>query len=341
MNNKIRKAITCFVCGVFFIGGMYSPIQVNAEEREECFKYNGEEQVYTAPYSGMYQFELFGAQGGNSECEGGKGGKVTVDLKLNKNDEVQIVVGGQNGYNGGGEGNVANGGGATDIRINGERIAIAAGGGGGTVKNVGGAGGSGGDNENLYVGSDALEINGSAGGGGGYMGGTAGYYYMDSVYHSHSYEDNCYQDCSGWVWYEEKLESNNDTGETYYQRHYKCVVCGHEYASYKLGTEHPDYSSLENMQCTQRKTVCGISTKEPQLVERIAASKGGSNWYDSSSCMNAVCEEGVQTGDGKCCIKILSFHNVFYKEQECRKIFYGGVKVKKVYYNNRLIYKEE
>ena len=115
------------------------------------YGYTGQYQVFIAPAKGYYQFELWGAQGGNSvgnnsvTCSGnrgkaygsgcgGFGSYTTGTVLLNKDDKVYIYVG-QRGYNGGGNkpggwngggsstydhsDNEASGsgGGATDIRI--------------------------------------------------------------------------------------------------------------------------------------------------------------------------------------------------------------------------------
>jgi len=101
------------------------------------YNYTGRVQNFTAPAKGIYQIEAYGAQGGNvSGANGGKGSSTIGRILLSKNQALNIYVGGQNGYNGGGAGSTyqAVGGGATDIRLNGtaisNRILVAAGGGG-------------------------------------------------------------------------------------------------------------------------------------------------------------------------------------------------------------------
>ena len=100
------------------------------------FDYTGSEQIFTAPVTGTYKLETWGASGGNvNEYHGGYGGYATGLIKLNKDVNVNIVVGGvgsnateagedlTGGYNGGGSvtGNIewnhinASGGGATHI----------------------------------------------------------------------------------------------------------------------------------------------------------------------------------------------------------------------------------
>ena len=184
------------------------------------FSYTGDVQYWTVPVDGTYTFEAWGAQGGDGGTEasaGGKGGYARGDITLKKGDIVAIYVGGKGerstglntggGFNGGGHGgpNGYGGGGASDIRINGDRLenrVLVAGGGGG-ADNEGGTKGGADDGSGGYgggeVGGDAL-INGvpqpgtgatqnsgyalgqgesatrstdTGGGGGGYYGGRA------------------------------------------------------------------------------------------------------------------------------------------------------------------------
>lgn len=110
------------------------------------FGYTGAVQT-TVLQPGIYKVELWGAQGGNLHCAvGGLGAYVTGNLTLTTAKTLNIYVGGQNGYNGGGAAgtgslceNGVNGGGASDIRIGGTALAnrvVVAGAGGG----AGGAG---------------------------------------------------------------------------------------------------------------------------------------------------------------------------------------------------------
>lgn len=100
------------------------------------FPYTGKIQTFTAPMTGYYRLETWGAQGGSiSGYYGGYGGYATGTVMLKKDETIFIVVGGQGlgasrqgqglvgGYNGGGSvtGNprvnhiTASGGGATHI----------------------------------------------------------------------------------------------------------------------------------------------------------------------------------------------------------------------------------
>lgn len=90
------------------------------------YDFTGDVQMFTAPQTGNYKIELWGAQGGtiNASYPGGKGAYTTGELSLVKGDKIYIYVGGQpsdnnGGYNGGGSADVgfAGGGGSTDVRL--------------------------------------------------------------------------------------------------------------------------------------------------------------------------------------------------------------------------------
>ena len=132
------------------------------------FNYTGGIQTFTAPYSGYYKLEVWGASGGSLpssssyEYFGGYGGYSKGVVHLQKDETVYIVVGGQGsfssannlpgGYNGGGATGVydsgqgmGSGGGAThiarstgvlaDLEDNKNDVLIVAGGGGGGCYN--------------------------------------------------------------------------------------------------------------------------------------------------------------------------------------------------------------
>ena len=99
------------------------------------YTYTGQVKSYTAPLTGTYQLEAYGAQGGGlSKIDGGKGAYTEGTTTLTKGQTIYIAVGGQGtttfnssvilgGYNGGGDGipyrgkeyGSAGGGGATSI----------------------------------------------------------------------------------------------------------------------------------------------------------------------------------------------------------------------------------
>jgi len=124
------------------------------------YNYTGGAQTYTAPRAGTFQFQVYGAAGGN----GGNGGYAIGNYSLSANQVINIYVGGagnagatnrSGGWNGGGgvnaaysDGNNGTGGGGTDIRVGGtalgNRVIVAGGGGGGvggTISTVGHGGG--------------------------------------------------------------------------------------------------------------------------------------------------------------------------------------------------------
>lgn len=112
------------------------------------FAYTGSIQTFTAPITGKYQLEVWGAKGGNSihrDTNENAGGYAKGNINLKSGEKLSIYVGGKGGnpsaggWNGGGnskgtQADSSGGGGATDIRMNGtsltNRIIVAGGGGG-------------------------------------------------------------------------------------------------------------------------------------------------------------------------------------------------------------------
>lgn len=153
--------------------------------------YTGSVQTYTAPHTGEYLLEVWGAQGGNlietgyspysgsTYGVGGKGGYSKGKVTLNEGETLYIYVGGKGngtsgGWNGGGAGRNAGagGGGATDIRKGGttldKRIIVAGGGGGAQYGDGGAGGGTNGMNSPSTVGGNsASSFWGTPGTGGG------------------------------------------------------------------------------------------------------------------------------------------------------------------------------
>ena len=135
----------------------------------KTYAYTGHREVFTAPKSGTYLIELWGAQGGavsNNAYVGGKGAYTSGEITLSQGRKLYIYVGenynnykNEMSFNGGGKGSYsthnefnANGGGATDVRlVDGDwndfnslksRIMVAAGGGGSNIWGHGANGGA-------------------------------------------------------------------------------------------------------------------------------------------------------------------------------------------------------
>lgn len=192
-------------------GNGWAKISYNAKEImsqgivENYFSYTGSVQTFTAPIDGEYTLEVGGAQGGGeSDLEGGKGGKSTGKVTLKKGETIYLYVGqsGSNNYgtasgtyNGGGAaGGVFGtaGGGATHIAKtqrgelknyadHKEDVLIVAGGGGGASadynknKSTGGyGGGTTGSQGGQFPSGAAYYMDVRAGGGSQTSGGCAG-----------------------------------------------------------------------------------------------------------------------------------------------------------------------
>jgi len=185
----LRKIISSIL--IIIILTLWMPIQAITEVFTSYaittsweFNYTGEEQTFEVPYKGIYKIEAYGAQGENyGSYIGGKGGKTSASMLLNKEEEISLFIGGQGStFNGGGNGSYSNGGGATDVRINGKELedrVIIAGGGGAASPHGNGKIGS--DSENLTTVKGTGET-GEVGGGGGYYGGKSG----EAIYHEHT-----------------------------------------------------------------------------------------------------------------------------------------------------------
>ena len=168
------------------------------------YDYTGSVQTFTAPLSGRYKLEVWGAQGGSS---GGVGGYSVGTYTLTANQKIYRNIGGAGGngvnvaggYSGGGRGYAstavcAGGGGATHIATisgllstlssNKDKILIVAGGGGGYCESggTGGVGGGikgGGSNPGTQTGGASFGLGAGVssgccmrgGGGGGFYGG--------------------------------------------------------------------------------------------------------------------------------------------------------------------------
>lgn len=169
------------------------------------FAYSGNVQTYKAPATGVYTFEVWGAQGGSNSNAGGKGGYSKGNISLTKDQTVYIFVGEKGGdrkdttydggYNGGGYGRGYGGGGGGMTFIstsssanaapknqyysggtwNSTGVVIVGGGGGGAGPAVGGnGGGTTGETGGDSCGSPGTGGTQTSGGSGGNRNGTSG-----------------------------------------------------------------------------------------------------------------------------------------------------------------------
>lgn len=214
MNKVLKKGIS-FLLGIVLaltsIEGLGTLTLHAAGETQWAYTYTGSVQTFTAPYTGRYYVEMYGASGGGaSKSYGGQGGKTTGYIDLRAGETINIVVGGQGsryngGYNGGGSSTASyGGGGCTFVAKSGisgtitsyaghtDLIYLAAGGGGGCGSRIntsdiviGKGGGLEKGNHNVYAHTNTMDpattsynVFGQGGqginGGGGGGGGIAG-----------------------------------------------------------------------------------------------------------------------------------------------------------------------
>ena len=286
--NKIISDTTCTV--------------VYGKPSDKTYTFVAGNQTYTVAYSGYYDLDVYGAQGGNS---GGKGSRVRGTVYLNKGDVLTINTGGYGGntntinnttdttrgYNGGGKGYYY-GGGASTVKNSGVTLIAAAGGGGGSAGTAGGngtaAGGtsSGGSGTNGGAGTAGTN---SGGGGSGY---------------NYSYQTNCSScyygsnTCSGGY-------VNTNCSNCYTQER----VCQGGYVSYNYGggsgsvctTCHngkygSSYNSTDNVNCGSDRKVwsCG-SWPACGNSGRVCKSCSGycvGSRYDSCASYDWECQYG-------------------------------------------------
>jgi len=277
-------------------------------------------QDFTVTSDGVYQFELYGAQGGSyQEHTGGKGGMVNMQVSLHQNDRVELRIGGSNDSQGGGQGTLTSGGGATTVVINGVTAAVAGGGGGATDSlNGGSGGGNRGIMPDSSIGESSSEPN-SAGGGGGYQGGQSGY----TRYHEHTGSEE-----SGGGCY---------TGEVRHIHDGSCFVqCG-TFENFRVSDDQPGYIEANCSLCgewgsnegdmdsdfitdgswTHTKRNCGKDSnsidkyqlscgKSETMIEENKQAYGGTNYYNSDVCKNVSVAAGVRQGSGKITITQLT-----------------------------------
>lgn len=270
-------------------------------------------QDFTVTSDGVYQFELYGAQGGSyQEHTGGKGGMVNMQVSLHQNDQVELRIGGSDGSQGGGQGTLTSGGGATTVVINGVTAAVAGGGGGATdILNGESGGGNRGIMPDSSIGESSSEPN-SAGGGGGYQGGQSGYTryhehtgseesgggcYTGEIRHTH--DGSCFVQCGT---FENFRVSDDQPG--YIEAN--CSVCG------EWGSNEGDMDSdfITDGSWTHTKRDCGkengaiegyrlVCGKSKDVIEENKQAYGGTNYYNAEMCRNVSTAAGVRLGNGK------------------------------------------
>lgn len=270
-------------------------------------------QDFMVTSDGVYQFELYGAQGGSyQEHTGGKGGMVNMQVSLHQNDQVELRIGGSDGSQGGGQGTLTSGGGATTVVINGVTAAVAGGGGGATDTQDGGYGGiDKGVLNGTSMGESSTEPN-SAGGGGGYQGGQSGYTryhehtgseesgggcYTGEIRHTH--DGSCFVQCGT---FENFRVSDDQPG--YIEAN--CSVCG------EWGSNEGDMDSdfITDGSWTHTKRDCGkdngaiegyrlVCGKSKDVIEENKQAYGGTNYYNAEMCRNVSTAAGVRLGNGK------------------------------------------
>lgn len=151
MNLYVRRRARLAGVLVLALATLLLPLspQASAATTTVTFNYIGASQEWIVP-EGVTEItiEAWGAQG---DCwpswpvgPGGRGGYAKRQLSVHPSEALQVTVGGQRGFNGGGEG-FSRGGGASDLRRGGSglshRVLVAGGGGGCGWFSSGGDGG--------------------------------------------------------------------------------------------------------------------------------------------------------------------------------------------------------
>lgn len=289
------------------------------------FSYLGEEQLYSVPYTGMYRLSLYGAQGENYDTHlGGYGGGVEAQVFLEKGDILRCIIGGQNGFGGGGNAEkYGNGGGASVVKSAKLGILLIAGGGGGASEYAEGM--SGGSTSGLLEKSEGES--GECGGGGGYRGGQAGkvllHLHDTGCIHEHLGNPTEFGGCYSIpvLCGETEFERKEIKRVFYYGNieeiggewvHVFCVRCGsHEcpghldifygYTCLSCGKVYDKKTEvceevLSYKRDCEENYICGYEAGE---VMEISVAYGGSNYFNSEYCFNAHEFIGVQRGNGK------------------------------------------
>ncbi len=235
--------------------------------------YTGRTGTFTVSETGLYTLTAAGAQGGSyGDFAGGKGGSVEASFWLEKGEVLTYVVGGSNGYNGGGRGNMyTSGGGCTMVSSDRKGLLLVAGGGGGATS--AGAGGAGGSLEGLLSAGYDGEA-GGAGGGGGYRGGMAG----EQILHHHTRScriDTSYNGLTETV-VRDEYNSHVDAGHD--QENDECGDC-YQYALQRAGNR------------VNLMPVKGNTSVEVQAMLWKQICRGGELWEDS--CLKVYDQNGI------------------------------------------------
>lgn len=293
--GKIRMFIGLFLFALFFVNTTTAYAENKSlivDGDTITFQYTGNEETINIERTGLYTIKLFGAQGKTNIYEGGKGGSLEVTVELKRGDVLNFIVGGQDGFNGGGTGTNANGGGATDVRLNGkelsDRILVAGGGGGATAGKNGGDGGTETSNTTtLGIGQSTTAEN-SGGGGGGYYGGSYG------SNHVHSPGAGCYANCTikyGGCRNCHNAGIGNDSHGNPYQTGVRDF--SHEDCGRGKGTTgeiiHTFYTHMGNETQTHQYVKCSKTS---------STSCGGSNYSNTSLVTTTSSLSGQNTGNG-------------------------------------------
>lgn len=223
----------------------------------------GGSRTYTIQDTGLYTLTAAGAQGGSYDSyTGGRGGSVEASFWLKQGEVLTFTVGGTDGYNGGGQGDMyTDGGGCTVVSSDQKGVLIVAGGGGGATS--AGDGGAGGGQEGLIDTGYSGEP-GGAGGGGGFRGGAAG----ERILHHHA--DSCYRDSS----------YNGLPGATLYEDEHTHVYVNHDWEE----GECDDCYQYVLKRAGNRTTpipVRGNTTVDVQAMLWKQICRGGELWQDS------------------------------------------------------------
>lgn len=302
-----------------------SAADIGTAPRVSCsLAYTGREGSYQVPYTGFYQLTLTGAQGGSCDnMQGGKGGLVQGIFYLSQGERLTYVLGGQNGYHGGGSASSYGvGGGYSELTSDCQGLLLIAGGGGGATSTQDGMpGGSAQKNVSTRDGES-----GKAGGGGGYQGGAGGicetHQHTADCRHIHTGDagsgGGCYttvMTCGSTDFYQEEKSSifyygnRDDSGNLIYcprcasyscnghwNRLYRyiCTGCGTDYDGKKpsICTVRTGYS----LGCGRTDSyICGMT--EGQVLASAPA-YGGANYIQTGICSSYAEQAGQQSGNG-------------------------------------------